>query len=103
MNKRYKRTLVDYEREKNLLNDRLNKKLIILDIIPKINDIKFPVYSNMNCFFPKLQKIFGVLDFKIKTKRSSIIICDHEIFLGTTFGSIDELDEMFIKWNKFRE
>jgi hypothetical protein len=102
MNKKYKKTLAAYNKEKNLLNDRLNKKLIILDIIPKIIDIKFPVYSNMNCFFPKLQKIFGISDFEVKTKRSSIIICDHEIFLGTTFGSIEELDEMFINWNNFR-
>jgi hypothetical protein len=102
MNKRYEETLSNYSREKNMLNDRLNKKIIILEIVPKINDIKFPIYSDMNHFFIKLQKIFDVSDFEIRTKRSSIIVCDHEIFLGTTFGSIDELDEMLIKWNVFR-
>jgi hypothetical protein len=102
MNRQYKKTLSKYEKEKNLLTDRLNKKIIILEIIPKIDGLKFPICSNMNNFFQKLQKLFDVSDFKIKTKRSSIIICDHEIFLGTTFGSIDELDEMFINWNNFR-
>jgi hypothetical protein len=84
-----------------MLNDRLNKKIIILKIIPEIKGIKFPIYSDMDCFFIKLQKIFNVSDFEIKTKRSSIIVCDHEIFIGTTFGSIDELDEMLINWNNF--
>jgi hypothetical protein len=99
MNKKYKKTLNSYEKEKKLLNDRLNKKIIILDIIPKINNIKCPIYSNIDNFFKKLQKILGFSDIEFKTKKSSIVIGDHEIFLGTTFGSIDELDEMFINWN----
>jgi hypothetical protein len=68
MNERYKKTLLSYNEGKNMLNDRLNKKIIILDMIPKINDIEFPIYSSMDCFFMKLQKIFGVSDFKIKQK-----------------------------------
>jgi hypothetical protein len=102
MNKRHKKTLSNYNEEKAMLNDMLNKKMIILGIIPRINGIKFPIYSNMDCFFKKLQKIFDVSDFKIITKRSSIIVCDHEIFLGATFGSVDDLDKMFINWNNFR-
>jgi hypothetical protein len=85
-----------------MLNDKLNKKIIILRIIPEIKGIKFPIYSSIDRFFVKLQKIFDVPDFEIRTKRSSIIVLDHEVFLGTTFGSIEELDEIFINWNSFR-
>jgi hypothetical protein len=101
MNKRYEKNLSDYNREKDMLNDKLNKKIIILGIIPEIEGIKFPIYFSIDHFFIKLQKIFDVSDFAIRTKRSSIIVRGHEVFLGTTFGSIEELDEIFINWNNF--
>jgi hypothetical protein len=101
MNK-YIKTLEKYNHFINNNNDKLNKKIIILDIIPKIDGLHFPIYCNMKDFFVKIQQILGISQFSLKTLRSSIVINDYEFLLGTTFGNVDELDEFFRNWNERR-